>query len=157
MPFCRQTVRHLKHLMQVSLLTVLLLKSILPVGHPVAQRPQETHCSELIRIFYGHGRQAGRGGFRPDRCWRKKYVQKPGQNGNESESSQSGKRAACRRTEKSVGVNQANDGNRAAEQYAEENGSKKIFGRTVLTIAGAASENSIRNSWNSPKGQRVEQ
>lgn len=86
-----------------------------------------------------------------------KYVQKPGQNGNESESSQSGKRAACRRTEKSVGVNQANDGNRAAEQHAEENGSKKIFGRTVLTIAGAASENSIRNSWSSPKGQRVEQ
>ena len=32
------------------------------------------------------------------------------------------------------------DGNRAAEQHAEENGSKKIFGRTVLTIAGAASE-----------------
>ena len=51
MPFCRHTVMHLTHLMQVSLLTVLLLKSILPVGHPVAQRPQETHCSELIRIF----------------------------------------------------------------------------------------------------------
>lgn len=128
-------------MMQVSLLTVLLLKSILPVGHPVAQRPQETHCSELIRIFFTgmDGKQAEEGSDRTD-VGAKNTSKKPGQNGNESESSQSGKRAACRRTEKSVGVNQANDGNRAAEQHAEENGSKKIFGRTVLTIAGAASE-----------------
>lgn len=143
--------------MQVSLLTVLLLKSILPVGHPVAQRPQETHCSELIRIFLRAWMASRPRRVPTGQMLAQKYVQKPGQNGNESESSQSGKRAACRRTEKSVGVNQANDGNRAAEQHAEENGSKKIFGRTVLTIAGAASENSIRNSWSSPKGQRVEQ
>lgn len=102
------------------------------------------------------GKQAEEGSDRTD-VGAKNTSKKPGQNGNESESGQSGKRAACRRTEKSVGVNQANDGNRAAEQYAEENGSKKIFGRTVLTKAGAASENSIRNSWSSPKGQRVEQ
>lgn len=85
------------------------------------------------------GKQAEEGSDRTD-VGAKNTSKKPGQNGNESESSQSGKRAACRRTEKSVGVNQANDGNRTAEQHAEENGSKKIFGRTVLTIAGAASE-----------------
>lgn len=108
---------------------------------PVAQRPQETHCSELIRIFLrawtaSRPRRVPTGQMLAQKIRPKNQVR----TATNPKAASPGSAPLAARTEKSVGVNQANDGNRAAEQHAEENGSKKIFGRTVLTIAGAASE-----------------
>ena len=50
MPFLRQAVKQLKHFMQVSLSTVLFLKSMLPVGHFEAHKPQETQASAFMDI-----------------------------------------------------------------------------------------------------------